>query len=429
MRTLKFRFLYSIIFGVVLAVSSPAFAETVTVYPSGEEDGSIDHANIQSAMDAASPGSTVKLAAGNFYVNAGIVVEGFNGTLQGTTRGKNILTTLEAVAPFSYSHATNYFPPREGSPPWDYRVMPSMLFLEFPVAAITVKDLVFQALAPAYVEGRPGHTALDHFIADFGNDVDVTYKNLTFIADVGDYGGSNVVFAIHSMRGPACETSCDRRLNPDLHGAGNAVFSQIRSINVADYVLEPMWYRDGLLKIEDISANKGMPVAPWGMINMNIDISGIDSTNGWRALWLGFVSGGKTTVRELTVDGWLCPLIVVTRAENVDIRDSWLSGCNGYGVEWRNPILVTFNNRNITITNNAIVDVTGIKSAIYVIPNNNNDRIFIRDNAYDPSIFNGPPDPWAVVLGSDNSFVVEPSLMPHQVLDVGDNNSIKLGKH
>jgi hypothetical protein len=393
----------------------------IEVYPSGDTSGATDYLNIQNAMESLEPGGKVVLADGHFYINAGIVVEGFDGTLEGSVRGNKLRTTLEAVAPFSYTHGTNYLP-------FD-PVMPSMLFFEFPENKVVVKDLIFQALAPAYVEARPfwgtTTTALVHFIADFGGDVDVTCKNLELIAAQGDYWGSNVVVGIHSMRGPACDASCDRRFDPSLHGSGNAVFTGIKASNLPDYTISPMWYRDGTLKIADISSDA--MVGAYGMINMKTDITNVYSTGSWRAIWLAYVAGGNTSVKGLLAEGGACPAILVQFAENVDIRDSQISGCNGFGVWWRNPIYVRNDNRNVTIADNVFTDIHDVPSAIFVRPWNNTE-ILIRDNYYDPSYFTGPPGPWAVQLGSDDSLVIEPSLTPDQVLDLGEDNTLILGE-
>ena len=414
--------LSSVLFSVIAPNTVHALgppASVIEVHPSGDMSGATDHTNIQNAMDALEPGGKVVLSDGHFYINAGIVVEGFNGTLEGSTRGKKLQTTLEAIAPFSYTHATNYLP-------FD-PVLPSVLFFEFPEGELIVKDLIFQALAPAYVEARPYYgTALTHFIADFGGDVDVTYKNLKLIAAQGDLAGSNVAFGIHSMRGPACEDPCDRRGNSSLHGTGHAVFTEIETSNLVDYTIAAMWYRDGSLKFSDISGEA--PVGVWGSINMDTDVASIHIAASWRAIWLGWVFGGHTRVSSVLAEDGVCPAILFEVTENVELRDSQVSGCNGFGAWWRNPIFLPFFNRNISIVDNVIDGVTGTGAAIGILESRNNAEIVIRDNYYDPSYFTGPPGAWAVYLGSDDSLVVEPSLTPEQVLDLGENNTLKLGK-
>jgi hypothetical protein len=283
--------LFSLIAPTTVHAVGPA-TSVIEVYPSGDTTGATDHLNIQNAMDSLEPGGKVVLAAGHFYINAGIVVEGFNGTLQGSLQGKKVQTTLEAVAPFIYTHLTSYL---------SFPAMPSMLFFEFPENEVEVKDLILQALAPDYVEARSvwgiTTTALFHFIADFGGDVDVTYRNLALIAAQGDYFGSNVVFGIHSMRGPACADYCDRIGDPNLHGSGKAVFTGIEASNLFEYTIAPMWYRDGTLKIADISSDAML--GAYGMINMEIDITNVYSAGSWRAIWLEYVAGGNTRVKGL----------------------------------------------------------------------------------------------------------------------------------
>jgi hypothetical protein len=423
--------LSSVLFSVIAPDTVHALgppASVIEVYPSGDTSGATDYLNIQNAMDSLEPGGKVVLADGHFYINAGIVVEGFDGTLQGSLQGRRLQTTIEAVAPFSYTHATNYLPfdPQTYFDP----VFPSMLFFEFPENKVEVKDLILQALAPDYVEPRPywgtTTTALIHFIADFGGDVDVTYKNLELIAAQGDYFGSNVAIGIHSMRGPGCDALCDRELDPSLHGSGNAVFTEIALNNVRDYSILPMWYRDGTMKIADISSDA--MVGPYGMINMQTDITNVYSAGSWRTFGLGYAAGGHTTIKGLMADGGWCPAILLINAENVDIRDSGISGCNGFDAWWRNPILIATGNHNITIADNVFTDIRNVSSAVLVLPGRNNTEILIRDNYYDPSYFTGPPGPWAVQLGSDDSLVIEPSLTPEQVRDLGENNTLILGE-
>ena len=418
--------LSSMLFSVIAPNTAHAVvppAGVVEIYPSGDATGVTDHLNIQNAMDSLEPGGKVVLADGHFYINAGIVVEGFNGTLEGSVRGNKLQTTLEAVAPFSFSHGTNYVP-------WN-PVFPSMLFFEFPNGEVKVKDLIFQALAPAYVEARWVYgintTALMHFIADFGGDVDVTYQNLELIAAQGDYYfDTNVVMGLHSMRGPTCAMPCIRNGDSSLHGAGHAVFKGIEASNIGDYTLAAMWYRDGTLKIEDISSDSS--VAPWGLINMETHIANVYSAGSWNTIWMGYAEGGNTTVRGLLADGGWCPAIFIRNSENVDIRDSQISGCDGFGAPWRSSVYVRNDNRNVTIADNVFTDIRGVPAAIWVRPNLNNTEITIRDNYYDPSVFTGPPGPWAVNLGGDDSLVVEESLTPEQVLDVGENNILILGE-
>ena len=408
-------------------------------------------------MDAASPGSTVKLAAGCFYVNQGIVVQGFNGTLRGTLsdHDEEVLTTLEAVAPFQYSHATGYLEDNPATPIYDDRIQPSVIFFEFPEEEITVRDLIFIANAPAYVVPRPmwgnsnpdlDTTALTQFIGDFGNNVDPTYLNLTFIAGSGDYLGSNVAAAIHSMRGPGCPDCWPRVGNSDLYGIGNAIFKRIRASNIGDYVIVPMWYKNGSIVVEDVVSNIGAAVTVWGAMEMTIKITDVESTDSRRSLELVRISGGKTKIRRLTSLGGVSPAIFMSLAENVDIRNCVLSGANGFydderrSNSWRAPISIRRQNRNITFVDNAIVNMIDVPMAVIAMPYEGNTGVVLKNNEYDPDNFpgyagdydfdnfpEGYPGGYAIVLGSDDSRVVEPTLQPDQVGNLGVNNTIKLG--
>ena len=445
MKAPKCKYLYALFFGPVLGASSTALVETFTVFPSYDQTGVTDQANIQSALDSAAAGGTVRLAAGNFYVNQGIVVEGFNGTLRGTLNDQDeeVLTTLEAVAPFQYSHATGYNPNNPRTSLYDDRIMPSVIFFEFPEDEITVRDLIFVANAPAYVEPRPmwgnpnpdlDTTALTQFIADFGNNVDPTYLNLTFIAGVGDYFGLNVAAAIHSMRGPGCLETCPRVGDPNLHGIGNAVFKRIRASNVRDYAIVPMWYKNGRIVVEDVVSDVGSAVTVWGAMEMTVQITDVESNDSRRSLELAHIYSGSTKVRRLTSLGGVNPAVYIRNAENVDIRDSVLYGADGLGAWWRAPVYIRHGNENITLVNNAIVEMVDVPAAVYVrswgdLPNaNTNTGVVLKTNYYDPDNFSGTPDgPYAIVLGSDDSQVVEPTLHSNQVENLGVNNTIKLG--
>ena len=441
MKASKCKFLYAIIFGVVLAASSPSLAKTITIFPSGDTTGGLDHFNIQNAMDSAAAGSTVKLAAGNFYVNQGIVVVGFNGTLRGTLsdHDEEVLTTLEAVAPFEYLHATDY---NRDNPRtlYDDRIMPSVIFFEFPERKIAVRDLIFVANAPAYVESRPmwgntnpdlDTTALTHFIGDFGNDVDATYRNLTFIAGEGDYLGSNVAAAIDTRRGLRRPAGVSRIGDPSLHGIGNAVFKHIRASNVREYVIVPMWYKNGTIDVEDVVSDVGTAVTLWGMMEMTTKITDVESIDSRRSLEIRHIYGGTIKVRRLTSLGGFNPSVRIINAENVDIRDSWLSDANGFGVYWRAPIYIRSQCQNITLVDNTIVDMTDVPAAVWVRwwddPLVKNTGVLFKGNYFDPDNFPGAPGTYAIILGSDDSRVVEPTLQPNQVLDEGVNNTIKVG--
>ncbi|MFW9948170.1 MAG: NosD domain-containing protein [Candidatus Odinarchaeota archaeon] len=91
----------AMIFGIFTVVFAPVRADpdTFTVIPTGGDDT----ANIQKAFDdaiAAGPGSTVQLAAGQFYTNE-IIVENFYGTLKGAGEATKIdvLRGLDPLLP------------------------------------------------------------------------------------------------------------------------------------------------------------------------------------------------------------------------------------------------------------------------------------------------------------------------------------------
>jgi hypothetical protein len=64
--------------------------------------------------------------------------------------------------------------------------------------------------------------------------------------------------------------------------------------------------------------------------------------------------------------------------------------------------------------------------AVFALPGWGTTGVVLKNNYYDPDNFPGDPD-FAIVLGSDDSWVVEPTLQPNQVEDLGVNNTIKLG--
>ena len=81
--------------GIVVAVGLGGVARAdVVIEPSGDTTGVADADAIENALRDVAPGGTVKLAAGHFYVSESIVIEGFNGTLQGADKD---VTIVEAV--------------------------------------------------------------------------------------------------------------------------------------------------------------------------------------------------------------------------------------------------------------------------------------------------------------------------------------------
>jgi hypothetical protein len=71
-------------------------AGAVTIAPSGDATGATDQVAIQAALDAAVAGgdSTIKLVAGTFYINGGVGVTGFDGTLKGAGRDETTVIAL-----------------------------------------------------------------------------------------------------------------------------------------------------------------------------------------------------------------------------------------------------------------------------------------------------------------------------------------------
>jgi hypothetical protein len=319
-----------------------------------------------------------------------------------------------------------------------------MIFFEYPEEQITVRDLIFIANATDYVAPRPmwgnpypvnDTAALTHFIGDFGNDVDPTYLNLTFIAGLGDYGGSNVAAAIHSMRGPGCSDLCSREGDLALHGTGNAVFKRIRASHVSDYTIVPMWYKEGSIVVEDVVSDSSVAVAVWGAMDMTTTITDVESSDSWRSLSLNHIFRGSTKVRSLTSLRGVSPAVFIYNAENVDIRDSVLSGANGYYDPitmpwnwWRAPVYIRRHNQNITLVDNAFIEMIDVPMAVFALPGWGSSGVVLKNNYYDPDNFPGDPGAYAIVLGSDDSRVVEPSLQSDQVFDQGANNTIKTGE-
>ena len=80
---------------VLLLINATALAApVVNIPPSGDLTGATDQANIQAALDAAGSDTKarIKLAAGTFYLNGGVGVTGFEGTLLGS--GKDVTEVI-----------------------------------------------------------------------------------------------------------------------------------------------------------------------------------------------------------------------------------------------------------------------------------------------------------------------------------------------
>ena len=113
MKASECKFLYTLVFGVVLAASSPALSATFTVSPSGDRTGVTDQANIKTALEAATDGGTVELAAGTFYLQKSIVVFDFNATFKGAGKALTTVQTAPGIA-FDVSASLDAM---EGIPP------------------------------------------------------------------------------------------------------------------------------------------------------------------------------------------------------------------------------------------------------------------------------------------------------------------------
>ena len=74
------------------AIAAPA----VEISPSGDLSGAMDQANIQAALNAAgsSKKAEITLTAGTFFLNGGVGVTGFRGTLRGAGQGTTTVMAL-----------------------------------------------------------------------------------------------------------------------------------------------------------------------------------------------------------------------------------------------------------------------------------------------------------------------------------------------
>ena len=97
MKASKCKFVYILVFGVVLSALSPALSATVTVFPSGDLTGVTDQANIKTALEAEKNGGTVELAAGKFYLHKSIVVFDFNATFKGAGKTSTTVQTAPDI--------------------------------------------------------------------------------------------------------------------------------------------------------------------------------------------------------------------------------------------------------------------------------------------------------------------------------------------
>lgn len=134
---------------VVLLISATAIASVgATIYPSGDVTGATDQASIQAALDTAGSdeNANIKLAEGTFYLNGGVGVIGFRGTLKGVGKG---VTKVIALG--------------EGSP--DNR---GSVFL-FEDGDATIKDLSIEVPdGSSYLDSDPGV-----FVSDGGAAIDI----------------------------------------------------------------------------------------------------------------------------------------------------------------------------------------------------------------------------------------------------------------
>jgi hypothetical protein len=183
---------------------------TFWVWPSGDESGETDWSNIMAAFEQAvvsGPGSTVRFAAGDFYVHRPIQVANFSGTVAG--QGKEV--TRLHTAPGRLFGLLEY-----PLPPYP-TYMELYLDSNWPAdqtADITVSDLSFYIDGPSepwsshdprnqfnnmnVVDVRGIHTGyLDPNHANFElTHLNVTFQHLKAVADTGPqylYFGSSIL--------------------------------------------------------------------------------------------------------------------------------------------------------------------------------------------------------------------------------------------
>ena len=403
------------------------------VTPSGDVTGQTDADNIEAALDIVkATGGTVHLTEGDFYTSRNIIVENFNGILEG--EGME-LTTIYAgrqseeigfEAAFSpYWFSTGYT-----------NLFANVLQLDNSTGDVVITNLTIHVKDDQPTDIIPSEngedaTYLSTIIEILGGEHNTKIENVRLEGkESGAFGnvqGMNTAFGIHVMLNP-----------PGVKGKGNLTVSNTDIENIGKGAVLFMKYEDSsMITIDDVRANNvGQGIRAGNIDNSSVKISNMNISlreSSFDGMWLyNILSGLEVSGNRIANGNWFG--IGISRVENAQIVGNIIEdhqGCCWWacGIGIWGPV----STNNNLVTDNKFINMSGNGGGILVWNNCSNN--IIEQNDYKLSNLPGwkestPYGPGAVLLGVDTqgNEVFEMKFPPQQgvtlcemVLDVSDD--------
>jgi hypothetical protein len=176
------------------AVTSANAGGVVTIAPTGDMTGEADWTNIQMALMEATPGTTIELGAGTFYLGKVLLAEDFRGTFRGA--GKE-LTFITSVGELEVSPDD---PPWLNPPSLDNPWAALITFLD---GKFTLSDMTFQVTEPIPMTANlyggvyeVMHTVIMVAGSETPDQVSSSIRDVGLEGAAGTFGGYNVINGI-----------------------------------------------------------------------------------------------------------------------------------------------------------------------------------------------------------------------------------------
>jgi parallel beta-helix repeat protein len=192
----------------ILAIPVHASNGVVVVSPSGDMTGVTDADNIEAALLSISPGGTVELSTGHFYVSRSISIDGFAGSIMGAGKEDTIIDAVRQgpMLGFGFQRVAVPFYTVVG---WENPVIPVVFVFSFPSSDVQIADITFQVLDPNPVDPWDFDfygvttTALFSFVEVIGGSFNAHISNVKMLGSDGDFNGKNLLYGVDIWGGPS----------------------------------------------------------------------------------------------------------------------------------------------------------------------------------------------------------------------------------
>jgi hypothetical protein len=377
--------------GIVLSIS-----------PSGDVTGQTDADNIEAALNAVkATGGTVHLTEGDFYTSRNIIVENFNGVLEGEGMEQTIIHAGRqseeigfeaAISPFWFSVGyTNEFA--------------NVLRLDNATGDVVITNLTILVKDDQPTDIIPDEngdeaTYLSTFIEILGGEHNTVIENVRLEGKeseaFGNVQGMNAAYGIHVMLKPFAEK-----------GKGNLTVRNVDIENTGWGAVLFMKYKDdSMISIDDVSANNvGQGILAGNINGSSVKISNMDISlreSASSGMWLFNIPSGLEVSGNSIANGNTSSIALtsVTHAQIVGNTIVDHQGC----CPWAYGIYLRWGTSNNHIAQNKFINISGDGGGIFLW-NNSGDNI-IKKNDYKLSNLPGwtestPNGPGAVLLGGD----------------------------